>query len=99
MSKQIKLVYPPKFESSNIEQLGFLAEADLLIIGFVGGGTYAYLDFVDDDWAQVVETVTNGESVGKYFHRTIKNKYDYLKLAGGPLVDLWPSINPSRAKG
>lgn len=90
MSKQIKLVFPPKFESSNIQNAGFCVEAELLFIGFVNGGTYMYLDFTEDDWSQLIETISNGESVGKHFHRLIKNKFDYLKLSIGLIADLWP---------
>lgn len=90
MSKQINLIYPPVFESSNIAQAAFCAEAEMLFIGFVGGGTYAYLDFTADEWANFVEAVSNNESAGRYFHRSVKNRHDYLKLSGGAVVDMWP---------
>lgn len=77
---KINLSYAPKFESSNISGLAFCNETETLYVAFLGGGTYAYIRFDHEAWDKLTAAITDGGSVGKFFHTEIKNKYDYLKI-------------------
>ena len=58
-------------ESSNIESVGM--SGDDLIVKFKTGATYSYKDVP----IRVFIELTTAESVGRYFNREVKGKYEY----------------------
>ena len=62
-------------ESSNIAQIGYDEAKCILQISFHSGGTYKYFDVPND----VGGIFFNADSKGKYFHKNIKNIYEYSK--------------------
>ena len=68
----------PKMEmvnSSNVESVGFDAEAQELWVRFLSGDTYVYSNV---DELTFTELLT-APSVGSYLNRSIKNRFDYRK--------------------
>jgi hypothetical protein len=59
--------------SSNIEAIGH--ENGVLSVRFRGGAVYDYPDFPADLHAEWMDVHDKGESVGKFFHARIKNRY------------------------
>ncbi len=59
--------------SSNIEEIGY--EKGILRVRFKNGAEYEYKDVP----IEVFENLLHAESVGKTFHQTIKNKYEYTR--------------------
>lgn len=85
----IRFLKAPEFESTNIQNLGYIPILGMFFVAFLGGGTYVYFHYSEDRWENVVETINSGESVGKFFHRNIKNKYKFEKLSDGEIAELW----------
>jgi hypothetical protein len=63
-------------ESSQIAKIGYDAESEELHIEFKKGGHYFYKSVP----AEVYEEFSNAESIGSYFYRNIKGKYDHVKV-------------------
>lgn len=63
----------PKVTSSNIEQIDY--ENGNLIVEFKNNSKYLYKNVE----REIYEKMLLAESVGKYFHSTIKGKYEYEK--------------------
>lgn len=64
-------------ESSNIKSAGYNLGQNILRIEFNGGGVYNYYEVPKD----VFEGLVSAESVGKFFHKHIKGRYDYKKAS------------------
>lgn len=62
--------------SSNLDSIGYDSENSILEIAFKGGGIYQYFDVPDS----VYRGIMNVDSHGKYFHRFIRNVYDFEKV-------------------
>lgn len=64
--------------SSNIDALGY--ELGKLYIRFKSGITYAY----DSVPYSVFDALEKAESVGKFFHRFVRDKYPHHRLDSDP---------------
>lgn len=73
-------ITPYKVVSSNIDAIGWKPEA--LFIRFNSGVTYTY-DKVPESYLEAMRTA---ESVGKFFHRMIKGKFEFIKLEVDPFL-------------
>ena len=62
--------------SSNIQSIGYDADAQILEIQFNNGGVYQYSGVPEYEHTGMM----NAESHGKYFHANIKNRYPFIKL-------------------
>jgi hypothetical protein len=63
--------------SSNIASVGYNDQLSLLEVEFHSGGIYQYADVPRVHF----DSMTSGlESVGKYFHKHIKNNYTFTKV-------------------
>lgn len=60
-------------ESSNIMLAEYDNENKTLVIEFKGGSRYRYKDVPEEVWI----AYKGAESVGKFFYKYIKDKYDY----------------------
>lgn len=60
-------------ESSNIMLAEYDKENKTLVIEFKGGSRYRYKDVPEEVWI----AYKGAESVGKFFYKYIKDKYDY----------------------
>jgi hypothetical protein len=75
-------------ESSQIEAIGYDAEAQTLAIQFkakgaVPGSLYHYSNFLPADW----EAFRAAESIGSFFYKHIrpfKDKYPYVRIETAP---------------
>jgi len=65
-----------KVSSSNIHSVGYSKKTKTLRVKFNLGATYDYYD-VDND---VVEELLNADSIGKYLHKRIMNKYKWSRV-------------------
>ena len=64
-------------ESSNIDSVGYDSEEKFLYVRFRGSGSlYRYANVEPE----VVDRLIGARSIGKEFHRTIKNGYAYTKV-------------------
>lgn len=66
--------------SSNISDVGY--QLGKLYVKFHSGGTYSY----DDVPYDVYDEIAQAESVGRTFHRRVKGKYRYTRLAKDPFL-------------
>lgn len=62
--------------SSNLASVGYNSEEHVLEIEFNGGGVYRYYGVPQN----VYEGLINAPSHGKYFHRNIRDEYDYEEI-------------------
>ena len=69
-----------KVESSNIQELEYNKLAKELKIMFVRGGVYLYKDVTVDLVVDLVTQAMNNGSVGKFFHRHIKQHECYKRV-------------------
>lgn len=58
-------------KSSNIEAIGYDEHTKTLKIKFKSGGTHSYADVPKLDY----ERLLSAQSIGKYFHANIRNKF------------------------
>ncbi len=65
-----------KVSSTNIESVGYDEDKKMLEILFRGSGVYAYFDVSK----KVYQELVSADSVGKYFHQNILNKFKYEKV-------------------
>lgn len=63
-------------ESSNINKISFDLSTQDLIINFKPNNTYKYKNIPYYIWEGLIES----ESKGKFFHKFIKEKFEYEKL-------------------
>lgn len=63
-------------ESSNLESIGYDKEKQWLEVQFKNGTMYRYFDVPEI----VFFELGKAESVGKYFHANVKNKYNFEKV-------------------
>ena len=63
-------------ESSLIESLTYISEAELLRVAFNNGTTYEYSGVAPE----IFEKFSKAESHGKYFHTYIRNQYPTVRL-------------------
>jgi len=68
-----KVVTP---DSKNVKRYGYREADKVLVVEFVGGGQYEYLDVPQDEF----ERMQNAPSVGKYLAHEITPKYKARKL-------------------
>lgn len=62
-----------KVKSSNIAEVGFETR---LRIKFTSGGIYEYHDVPEE----ICQNLLKADSIGKYFHAGIRNKYPFHKI-------------------
>ena len=62
--------------SSNLKQVGYDKKGKVLRVIFTSGACYDYYS-VDE---QMFRHLIQSPSVGKFFHRYIKNSYKYSKI-------------------
>lgn len=62
-------------DSSNVDSVAYDEETHTLAVQFKNGGLYSYSDVELDIYTDLV----HAESVGQYFARMVRNRYDYLK--------------------
>lgn len=65
-----------KVQSSNISEINYDAVSKLLIVHFIKGGVYSYKNVEES----VFDDFVKSESVGSFFHKNIKSKYEFEKL-------------------
>lgn len=65
------------FISSNLSNMEYDNQKKLLRLSFNAGGTYEYYSVPQ----MVVYELQQAESAGSYFHRFIRDKYKYKKVA------------------
>ena len=63
--------------SSDIESIGYKKNFKILEIKFLSGGLYQYTDVPESEY----DGIMNASSHGKYFHKHIKDHFDYKKLS------------------
>ena len=63
-------------DSSHIKKISYVAESKTLGIEFKGGSSYLYKDvpFI------IALNIVSSESQGQYFHKNIKNKFEFEKV-------------------
>lgn len=74
------IAYQP-VTSSQLAECGYDAEAKVLGIKFVGGGTYHYSNVPQETF----DALMRAESVGKYFGSNIRGKFAYDKQPDVPV--------------
>lgn len=62
--------------SSNLSSVGYDESNQVLEIEFNGGRIYQYFDVPK----RIHQELMNANSHGKYFHRSIKDKYSYEQV-------------------
>ncbi|NQU99157.1 MAG: KTSC domain-containing protein [Parcubacteria group bacterium] len=63
-------------QSSNINSVGYDEESQTLEIKFRSGGTYQYYGVPKSLYIDFI----NASSIGRYFYRNIKGKFNYRKM-------------------
>ena len=63
--------------SSNIDKTSYDEDKQIMYVKFKSGGNYSY----EGVPADVYKNMNNSESVGRYFHNFIKNKFPYKKIS------------------
>jgi hypothetical protein len=83
-------------ESSNIAQIGYMAEDELLEIMFHSNEKYWYVGVPSD----VVDNLLTAESVGKYFNAHIKKgkPYPFIKVTGMKQDLIFDAVNLANAQ-
>ena len=66
---------PIQVESSTIKSIDYFAPLYILTIEFKNGGVYSYRDVGREIW----EGLLKAPSKGKYFHKFIRNRFDFKK--------------------
>lgn len=61
--------------SSSINSIGYDAETKILEVEFNTGAIYRYLNVTESEYAGLMDA----ESVGAYFSKHIKGKYEYYR--------------------
>ena len=63
-------------KSSNVAKVGYDVESEQLVVQFKAGGIYAY----DSVPPGIHQQTTTAESIGRFFHKEIKDLYKTTKL-------------------
>lgn len=63
-------------ESTNLNEIGYDEDNCTLYIRFQDGGLYQYEEFPPDQW----EAFRAAGSPGSFFHRSIKGRYNFVKM-------------------
>jgi len=69
-------------ESSLIAALSYEQETGRLVVEFHGGATYVYWPVTHD----VVRALMDSESMGRFFNRAIRGRFEYCRVDGGTRV-------------
>ena len=64
--------------SSSISSIGYDESTQTLEIEFSDGAIYQYLGVIP----KIYKEIMDADSSGKYFHKNIKNIYNYSKVSG-----------------
>lgn len=64
-------------KSSNVSQVGYDEDKNVLRVFFLSGGIYDYLDVPRETF----DAVVNAKSVGKTINSLIKTKFEFQKVA------------------
>lgn len=62
--------------SSNIQAIGYNKEFKILEVEFKGGSVYQYYEVPE----QIFNAFLSAESIGKFFHSSIRGIYEYVKV-------------------
>ena len=65
-----------KVESTNIKSIGYNEVKVILEIEFLNGSIYNYFKVKPKTFKEIMKA----ESKGKYFHKNIREKYEYLRV-------------------
>lgn len=65
-----------KVSSSNIDEVGYDEASKALTVKFKNGSTYRYADVAPHHHQRMIE----GDSVGGYFHKHIRNDHDSVRI-------------------
>ena len=66
--------------SSNITRVGYDEDEKVLEVMFNDGGVYRYVDVEPGTWENLQEVIEEGGSVGRWFHSTIKDSFEFEKV-------------------
>lgn len=66
-------------KSSRILKMSYIKSKKLLTITFNSGATYEYYDVQ----TEVIDGITQADSLGKYFDKNIKGIYNYRRVVNG----------------
>lgn len=66
-------------KSSRILKMSYIKSKKLLTITFNSGATYEYHDVP----TEVIDGITQADSLGKYFDKNIKGIYNYRRVVNG----------------
>lgn len=66
-------------KSSRILKMSYIKSKKLLTITFNSGATYEYYDVPKE----VIDGITQADSLGKYFDKNIKGIYNYRRVVNG----------------
>ena len=66
-------------KSSRILKMSYIKSKKLLTITFNSGATYEYYDVP----TEVIDGITQADSLGKYFDAHIKDRYNYRRVING----------------
>jgi hypothetical protein len=58
--------------SSNLEEASYDSDNRQMVVSFKNGMKWRYFDVPAEIWAGFTQTVSDGGSVGKYFHANIR---------------------------
>lgn len=69
-----------RVRSSSLAAIGHNAEENVLVVEFVNGSVYRYLDVP----AQTYQQLLRAESKGAYFNRLVRTRFGYERLTEHP---------------
>lgn len=72
----------PVSHSSNIKAIGYDEDSQILVVQFLDGGKYKY----EAVPPQIYKDFLRSQSMGKYFHASIKGKFKAEKMTPDPLA-------------
>lgn len=78
MTSRAFLVVRSPVDSSCISSIGYAREHEVLDVEFIGGDVYRYLDVPHETYAALLAA----GSVGAFFNRAIKNRFNYTRTHG-----------------
>jgi len=67
--------------SSNIIEVGYYEEGNMLQVRFVRGRWYRYFGVPKEVWEKLIAVLKSGESVGKWININVAPVYEYKKFA------------------
>lgn len=78
MARLLEASFP---NSSSITKVSFDPTLKVLTVTFKGGGTYHYFGVHRELVEQMLATRDAGESAGKFFHKNIRTKFQFERVA------------------